>query len=110
MSLTNVMVSILVMAGITAFTRAFPFIFFDNKQPPATILFLGKYIPPIIITILVFYCLKDTKWGLAPYGINELIAVLLVILLHLWKHNPLLSIFIPTLIYMFLTQTGVLVI
>lgn len=33
-----------------------------------------------------------------------LIAVLLVVLLHKWKHNTLLSILVGTLVYMFLEQ------
>ena len=40
----------------------------------------------------------------APFGIPELIAVALVVLLQWWKENTLLSIFVPTIIYMVLLQ------
>jgi branched-subunit amino acid transport protein AzlD len=96
------------MAAVTFFTRVFPFLFYRHKKPPEIILFVGKYIPPVVITILVVYCLKDIDWGKAPYGFNEMLAVLLVFILHGWRRNPLLSIFGATLFYMFLAQTAVI--
>lgn len=108
MSLNNVYVAIAVIAAITLFTRAFPFLFFDRSQPPELLLFVGKYIPPVIMTILVLYCLKDIKWGSVPHGLNEVLAVLAVVLLHAWKRNPLLSIFGSTVLYMLLVQTRIL--
>ncbi|CUH96729.1 putative membrane protein [Propionispora sp. 2/2-37] len=106
MSLTNVLVAIVIIAFITMVTRYFPFLFFSAKQPPEVLLFIGKYIPPVIITILVLYCLKDIQWGGIPHGLNEVLAVMAVLLLHSWKRNPLLSIFGPTVLYMILLQTG----
>lgn len=108
MSLTNVYISIVIIAVVTFFTRVFPFLFYGHKEPPQVILFVGKYIPPVIITILVIYCLKDIEFYILPYGLNEIIAVLLVFLLHRWGRNPLISIFGSTLAYMFLTQTAVI--
>lgn len=108
MSLTNVFVAIAIISLITIATRSFPFLFFSGKQPPEVFLFIGKYIPPVIITILVLYCLKDIEWGGVPHGLNEILAVMAVLLLHGWKRNPLLSIFGSTILYMLLLQTGVL--
>ena len=53
---------------------------------------------------LVVYCLKNTKILGAPYGIPELISVVTVAVLHIWKRNNLLSIGIGTVLYMFLIQ------
>lgn len=108
MSLTNVYLSIAIIAAITFFTRVVPFLFFRNRKPPEVILFVGKYIPPIVITILVIYCLKDIRWDKIPYGLNECIAVSLVIILHLWRRNSLISIFGATIAYMFLLQSDIL--
>jgi branched-subunit amino acid transport protein AzlD len=108
MDVTNVLLSILIMALITLLTRAFPFIFFHTNKPPATILYIGKHIPPVVITILVVYCLKDVCLAAAPYGANELIALLTVVLLHRWRRNPFISIFGATILYMFLVQTATL--
>lgn len=91
MSLTNVFFSIIIMSLITLFTRAFPFLFFRNRKPPAIIVFIEKYIPPMIMVILVLYCLKDIKWLKNPYGLPEIISILLVFILHIWKKNPLIS-------------------
>jgi len=108
MSLTNVFISIAIIAAITFLTRVFPFLFFRKGKIPDLILFVGKYIPPTVITILVIYCLKDISFGILPYGCNELIAVVLVVFLHLRLGNPLVSIFGATFVYMFLIQSDVI--
>jgi branched-subunit amino acid transport protein AzlD len=108
MKLEAVYVAIFVMALITFLTRVFPFIFFHNGKPPQVVLFIGRYIPRVMMAILVVYCLKDASWGTAPYGLNELLAVGTVVVLHLWRRNALVSIFGATLLYMFLVQSSVL--
>lgn len=109
MSLTNVFISIIIMAIVTAFTRAFPFVFFGSlTSPPKIILFLGKFIPPVVMTILVLYCLQDIKLWDVPHGLNEIMAVILVVGLHRWKRNPLVSVFGATAFYMMLLQTDIL--
>jgi branched-subunit amino acid transport protein AzlD len=40
----------------------------------------------------------------APYGLPELIAAAVVIVLHLWRRNTLLSIAVGTFVYMVLVQ------
>ena len=54
--------------------------------------------------MLVIYCLKDTNITTAPHGVPEALAVLAVIVLHVWKRNNLLSIGAGTVFYMFLVQ------
>lgn len=108
MTLTSALLATIIIACITFFTRVFPFLFFGQKQPPKLITFVGKYIPPIVITILVIYCLKDINFSVAPYGFNEILAVLTVATLHLWKNNPMISIFGATVLYMFLLQSEIL--
>jgi len=97
--------AIVVMVVVNYFTRALPFLFYRKRTPPAAILFLERYFPPVIImTILVFYSLKDIDFQSAPYGSYELSAVALTIALHLLFKNYLLSIFGATLFYMGLVQ------
>jgi branched-subunit amino acid transport protein AzlD len=69
--------------------------------------YLEEVIPPMVMVILVLYCLKDVKWGLFPNGIPELLGIGLVAGLHLWKGNALVSIFGGTAFYMVLVQSGV---
>lgn len=66
--------------------------------------YLGKMLTPAVIGMLVVYCLKDTPVMAAPNGIPELIAVLAIVILHVWKRNNLLSIGAGTVLYMFLIQ------
>lgn len=96
---------ILVVAVTTFLTRVIPFLLFPKgKEIPRTMRYLGKVLTPSIIGMLVIYCLKDTTIWKAPYGIPELIAVLAVVILHVWKRNNLLSIGVGTVLYMFLIQ------
>lgn len=96
---------ILVVAITTFATRVIPFLFFPKgKEIPKTIQYLGKVLTPAVIGMLVVYCLKNTAIVKAPYGIPELIAVVAVVALHLWKRNNLLSIGVGTVLYMVLIQ------
>lgn len=102
---SQAIILILIMAVITYLVRALPFILFPaNKKTPDYILYLGKVLPFAIIGMLVVYCLKDVSVTSAPFGIPELIAVVFIILVHVWKRNTLLSIGGGTLLYMFLIQ------
>lgn len=97
---------ILTVAVTTFVTRCVPFLIFPKgKKIPRTIEYLGKVLTPAVIGMLVVYCLKDTPVTSAPYGIPEAAAVLVIIVLHVWKRNNLLSIGTGTILYMFLVQT-----
>lgn len=90
---------------ITILLRFLPFLIFGSKRrTPSYILFLGKVLPPAIMGMLVVYCLKHVSSLQSPFGIPELISVVLVILLHLWKRNTLLSVGGGTICYMLLVQ------
>ena len=105
--LTNVqmLLFVLVAAAAIQLTRAIPFLLFPGgKKTPAFVVYLGKVLPYAIIALLVVYCLQNTKVLAYPYGIPELIAVAAVVLVHLWKHNNLLSIAGGTVLYMILVQ------
>jgi branched-subunit amino acid transport protein AzlD len=54
--------------------------------------------------LLVVYCLRNVPVLTAPHGLPELIAIVVLIVLHLWKNNVLLSIGGGTLVYMLLVQ------
>ena len=79
-------------------------IFPAGKPVPKYIKYLGKVLPGAVFGMLVIYCLKGVTLIFAPYGIPEAIAVLVVIGLHLWKKQTLLSIAGGTAVYMVLVQ------
>ena len=96
----------LITSGVMTFAiRLFPFLVLRNQTNLSNRMqFIASVLPQAIITILVVYCLKDISFVKAPFGIPELIAVSIVVLLQWWKENTLLSIFVPTVIYMVLLQ------
>ena len=84
--------------------RALPFVLF-RKKTPKLVLYMGKVLPFAIMGMLVVYTLKHVSPMEGNHGIPELIGVFLVVFLHKWKHNTLLSILGGTLVYMLLIQT-----
>jgi branched-subunit amino acid transport protein AzlD len=99
------LVIIFVVAGTIFFTRLIPFLFFpDGKKIPPMIQYLGKVLPPAVIGMLVIYCLKAVSVTAYPFGLPELLAIAVVIVLHVWKRNNLLSIGVGTVLYMVLVQ------
>ena len=107
MSTASILAAIAVMAGVTFFTRVFPFLFFGGRRnPPMFLQFIQRYIPPMIMVILVVYALSDVVWLKPPHGIPEVLCILVAGGLHVWKKNALVSIFSATILYMVLVQTG----
>lgn len=97
---------IIIVVALTTFaTRAVPFLIFPKgKEIPKIVQYLGKVLTPAVIGMLVVYCLKNTPIVNEPHGIPELIAVVTVAGLHVWRRNTLLSIGVGTVLYMFLIQ------
>jgi len=87
----QMLVTIAVIALATFATRALPFICFDSREPPIILLTIEKNLPPMILLLLVIYCLKNVQWFSAPYGIPELLSIGIVAGLHLWKKTPCLA-------------------
>ena len=102
LSLSAALIASVVTALLLFLLRAFPFLVFSKKEPPAIIRFVEKYIPSMIIAILIVYCLKDLQLQAAPFGLPSLVGIGATIFLHLWKNNSMLSIFGGTIIYMVL--------
>ena len=100
-------VVIIALVAITTFiTRAIPFLLFsDNKKIPKAVQYLGKVLPPAVIGMLVVYCLKNVTLAEFSFGLPELIASVVVVALHIWKRNNLLSIGTGTILYMILIQS-----
>lgn len=97
--------AIAVMAVVTFLTRALPFLLFGRgNRVPRVVLYLGKYLPPAVIAMLIVYCLRGVSFAAASGWLPSLIAVAAVVALHLWKKNNLLSILGGTVLYMVLVQ------
>lgn len=96
---------VIISGAITILLRVLPFVAF-GKNRPEFVLYLGRVLPPAVMAMLVVYCLKGVNILKAPHGIPEAIACLVVIILHVWKRNTLLSIIAGTGVYMMMVQLG----
>lgn len=101
----ELLMTALIIAAATLIIRFLPFIIIRNSIAERRyIKFLGDMMPYSMIALLVIYCLKDVNLIKYPYGIPELISIAIIIVLHIFKRNVLISIGVGTVIYMFLVQ------
>ncbi|ANU74332.1 branched-chain amino acid transporter AzlD [Blautia pseudococcoides] len=106
MTLTQQIITIGMVVLGTMLTRFLPFLLFPAGKPtPKYIQYLGRVLPASVFGLLVIYCLKNVSVFTGSHGIPELLAILLVVVLHLWKRQMLLSIAGGTVFYMILVQT-----
>lgn len=96
---------ILVIAVCTFATRVFPFVLFGRSHQPTPIIqYLGKILPSAVIAILIIYCLKSVSFSHSAAFAPQFIGVAVVVALHVWKRNNLLSIGLGTICYMIMVQ------
>ena len=99
---------ILVMAAATFATRLTPFVLLQHRADHPLLLYLGRYMPPAVMTLLVLYSLLGMDLSSLRAGLPVLIAGGLTLGIHSWLRHPLLSIFSGTGCYMLLIQSGLL--
>jgi branched-subunit amino acid transport protein AzlD len=105
MSVSQQLITIALAVGATVLTRFLPFIVFPAGKPtPPFIAYLGKVLPAASFGMLIIYCLRTVSFFSGSRGIPELIAVAVVVAVHAWKRQMLLSIAAGTLCYMLLVQ------
>ena len=97
---------IVVMALATFLTRLLPFVLLYKISDHPTLLYLGRYLPPVMMMLLLIYCFRDLRFTAFSDGAAQLIALAVVVVLHLWRANALLSITAGTGLYMFLCQSS----
>ena len=105
MTLSQRILTIAVIVLGTMLTRFLPFLLFPAGKPtPKAVHYLGSVLPGAVFGLLVVYCLKNVSLFTGSHGLPELISIALVVLLHLWKRQMLLSIAGGTACYMLLVQ------
>lgn len=105
MTVTQQLITIGMVIFGTMLTRFLPFLLFPAGKPtPKYIQYLGKVLPAAMFGLLVIYSLKDVSLFAGSHGIPEFISIAVVIGLHLWKRQMLLSIAGGTVCYMLLVQ------
>ena len=84
----GVITIIMAMLG-TMLTRFLPFLLFpESKEPPRFITYLGTVLPYAMTGLLVVYSLKGVRLTSGSHGIPELLAIIAIALLHIWKSRP----------------------
>lgn len=93
---------LIAVASIVTFAlRAIPFVLFGGKRKmPSFVQKVADLLPPAIMAVLVIYCIKDSLAAMGTDTISAGGAIFSVVVLHVWKRNTLLSIFVGTGIYM----------
>ncbi|WP_318659097.1 AzlD domain-containing protein [uncultured Treponema sp.] len=104
LSLLMALIGTLISALILFSLRAFPFVLFSKRKPPKIISFIEKYIPPMVMAVLVIYCFKDVNFMGSPFGIPEVAALAFTVVVYLIKSNPMISIFGGTILFMILSR------
>ena len=105
MTVPQRLITIAMCVLATQLTRFLPFLVFPaGKDTPKFIRYLGHALPAAVFGMLLIYCLRSTSILSGSHGLPELIAILLVAVLHLWKKQMLLSIGAGTICYMLLVQ------
>ncbi|MCQ2536806.1 MAG: branched-chain amino acid transporter permease [Lachnospiraceae bacterium] len=104
MSNIHEIAAVAIMALVTFFLRGVPFVAFRKKKVPKYIEYLGNALPFAAMAMLVVYCLKGVKIMTGNHGIPELVSVIIVVLLHIWKKNTVLSVVVGTACYMILIR------
>lgn len=105
MTLSQQIVTIALCAAGTMLTRFLPFLIFSSKKPtPKYVQYLRKALPAAIFGMLVVYCLKNVNVFAGSHGLPELISIAVVVALHLWKKQMLISVAGGSVCYMLLVQ------
>jgi branched-subunit amino acid transport protein AzlD len=124
LTIPQALVLTFVMGAVIFFCRVFPFLFFRSgngngsetvqnsdaaqpeKNPRRTVLinFVEKVVPPVAMTVLAFNALAGPIKTNIKEAPSMLIAAVITALLHIWRRNPLISIFGGTVLYMVLER------
>ena len=105
MTLTEQMITVAMVVLGTAVTRFLPFLIFPaGRTFPRYCIYFGVGFPAAVFGLLVIYSLKNVSIFTGSHGLPELISIVLVIFLHVWKRQMLLSIAGGTVCYMLLVQ------
>ena len=104
MSDLHSMLIVAVTAGVTILLRFLPLFVFGEKKTPEFLDYLGKFLQYAIMAMLVVYCLKGVSFAAAASWLPAVLGVTVVVVLHVWKRNTLISIVGGTICYMIMVQ------
>lgn len=83
--------------------RLFPFALFSRRDPPDIIRFIEKYIPSLVMAMLIVYCLKDVQLCVQS-ALPPAAGIAAAAAFQLLTGNSMASIFGSTALYMLLSH------
>ena len=108
-STTYILLFIVAATVATFLTRAIPFLFLARHHEHPLVVHIGRYLPAAVMALLVVvFLLRSADWTAPAFGADALVPCALVVALHLWRRNALLSIVAGTVAYMAIQQSGLL--
>lgn len=106
-SVSYLIAVIAVMTAATFLTRVLPFVLLYKVAEHPWLLYLGRFLPPVLMVLLLIYTFKNESFAGLGF-LPELAGLAVVAVLHLAMRNALLSIMGGTGVYMVLVQSGLL--
>lgn len=82
--------------------RSLPWIIFGKREMPSLMKRLSELLPAALMAILVVYSLKSLTSADMHTALSMIIASVFTVIIHVWKKNQILSVFLGTLVYMLL--------
>lgn len=96
---TMYLIAILAVAGlVTVLLRAVPFALLAPIRESRLIKWLGRRMAVDIMAILSVYTMMDVAWSDLQATVPTLVALVVTVGLHLWKHNLMISILSGTVV------------
>ena len=99
MTSIEILILFLVMGVATFLTRVLPFVVLGQISNHRLLDRLSRILPPMIMTVLVFFGLTELNYQTDLHFLLTLGAVIGTIVLQLFFKNPLLSIVLGTTLY-----------
>ena len=95
---------ILAACIVTVATRFLPYFLFKRQKSGAILKFIEQKSTLIIMIILMIYALASMKFDTIWLGVSAVACLLLCVALQIWRKNSLISIVIPTILYIYIVN------
>ena len=87
LSLQDAMIATIGCALVIFLTRLFPFALFSKRNPPKILQFVAKYLPPMVMAVLILPLIVDVDGIWAAMVVAEAFAVIVTALFMVMKRK-----------------------
>lgn len=100
-----ILAAVLVSSAVTWTLRAAPFALLAPIRHSALLPYLNENMPAGIMTILVFYTVRNTPPTLSPLAAAVAAGLIITAGLHLWRRDAILSVLSGTAVHVAVAST-----